>query len=224
MPTRKFKATPTQPLLPGATERYLNYQQRQQSPNPLFNLWLKFKSRYLERWILLIQSILFLGTGFAVVYVLVIGLYDGPAKRELYSWLAKSPLGPPIQRISQLGEQLTHGSKDIVLRDNMERVRLMVETFPADGHKVYPQNLEQLYQDAKTDNYWNLHKNPLTGSHSKAGIIADYGNYLYSGKKENFAGMVLYERISQSHYRIYGCDNDGKIIQKDGKSFYLSNI
>jgi len=224
MSTQKFKAKRTEPLQPGATERYLNYQQNQFGHNPLIQHWNGFKSRYLNRWILIVQSILFLCIGFATVYVLTLVFYNGPEYVRFNQWLQKSPLAAPIQRVKSLGEQLTQGSKDIVLRDNMERLRLMLETFPTGDKKVYPINLQQLQEDAQTDNYWNLHKNPLTGSHSVQGIIADYSAYTYSNQKENFAEMVLYESVSKSVYRIYGCDKTGKIIQKSGKDFYLSNL
>lgn len=224
MPTRKLKAKFTRPLLPGATERYLNYQRLHDSQHPLIRRWLQFKNRHLSRWSLLIQALFSLLIGMIVVYLLAFTLYDGPVMQTLNDWLQKSPLAGPIQRINQLGEQLTQGSKDIVLRDNMERVRLMVETFPTGEQKIYPQNLEQLYQDATTDNYWNLYKNPLTGARHPASVIADYSDYLYSGNKQKFAGMVLYESVSRSVYRIYGCDKEGKIIQKNGRHFYLSNL
>lgn len=136
----------------------------------------------------------------------------------------KTPLPDYISRLQALAALTTRNAEYAVLRDNMERLRLMVELYPVEGGH-YPRNIQALYSHAAERDFWILSRNPLTqvfNVHEQ--IVADYSDWKLSTERERFKGMVLYEPISTYGYRIYACNAQGELVQDNQGVFSLSNL
>jgi len=136
----------------------------------------------------------------------------------------KSPLPDYLTKLKTLAALTTQNAEYTVLRDNMERLRLMLEAYPVEG-SGYPGSIDELYAHASERDFWILYTNPLTRSFGqREGIVADYNAYLYSADRSSYKGMVLYEPIGVYAYRIYACDQDGELVENKDGVFTLSNL
>jgi hypothetical protein len=116
-------------------------------------------------------------------------------------------------------ENFIFKGKRKTVEENMETLQMLINTYGID-HQIdfsshYPKNLIELYNEAKKFKYWEQLKNPYT---LKTGIgingaLMDYENYKKI-KKFNCQGLVLYEVIGETKFRIYGCDLKGNLLKK----------
>lgn len=177
-----------------------------------------------------LRPILALSTLMAGVSLVFLGFYIQnnpqvlkPAERTL----TELGIQGYVNKVQKLGSLVTRNAELTIVRDNMERTRLMLEAYPVEGGHVYPLNVDMLYNQAISKGFWNLSRNPLTGSYkSYHDMLANYQDYEFSGDKLAFRGKVLYLPAGHqpSTYRLYVCDNEGKIIHnKAGEPFYLTN-
>ncbi len=162
-----------------------------------------------------------LALGFGLIYWAIGLSSDGPMRHQTMAWVKRFSLDSPVYQIKALGRLIQQNAEYTVLIDAMERTRLMVEAYPVEG-KTYPANLEQLYQKAKAQGYWTLHRNPFTKARQREGIIRDYSDYAYATDKTDFAGMILYQAMGAYDYRIYGCDEKGELLKQDNAIIFLS--
>ncbi|PKL75870.1 MAG: hypothetical protein CVV27_13165 [Candidatus Melainabacteria bacterium HGW-Melainabacteria-1] len=163
--------------------------------------------------------------GICLVILLVQIQQQPQLLQPLQRMLVRTGLDVPLAKFAQLASLTTRSAEAAVVRDNMERLRLMLEAFPVEGGHEYPLNVEFLYAQANHKGFWNLSRNPLTGARSFQGIVSDYATYQQAYEPSNFAGQVLYEPLGHppSAYRIYACDKDGKLFQTKAGVFFLSN-
>ena len=114
-----------------------------------------------------------------------------------------------------------------MVRDNMERMRLMLEAFHVEGGSGgdFPMTVDILYQDASSKGFWNLTRNPITHALTYPNIVGNYSDYELAYDKAWFAGMILYELLEKpaGTYRIYACDKEGILLEVRGQPFYISN-
>ena len=132
---------------------------------------------------------------------------------------------------------------------NMHSLQTMVEIYAANHDGNYPANLNLLEAAARNEHYWRDLKNPYTlasgygksyqslahwkniAVHEALQVQYRWGLRLrargYSKIKVRSSkqpGLVLYEYLSPSHYRIYGVRKGKQLIQDRGKVFFLSNV
>ncbi|MGV3526862.1 MAG: hypothetical protein ACO1RX_21775 [Candidatus Sericytochromatia bacterium] len=166
--------------------------------------------------------------GFSLV--LLFGqLQRGPLDADVVWGYAQTGLqaagaGPYLEKFKKLAALTTRNARYTVLRDNMERTRLMLEAYKVEGGNVYPQSIAYLHAQATSRGYWNLYHNPLSGEKaSYQRLIADYRDYQINYDHSTFAGMVLYEAIGNpaSEYRLYACDDKGELVNGAGGTFTL---
>lgn len=129
------------------------------------------------------------------------------------------------KKLDQLASLSTRNAELTVLRDNMERTRLMLEAYQVEGGHMYPMSVDLLYSQASSKGFWNLARNPLTGALSYRGLLANYSEYQQAFERSVYAGMVLYEPIGHPplSYRLYACDRQGKLLETQAGVFMLSN-
>lgn len=128
------------------------------------------------------------------------------------------------------------------VKGNMHALQTMAETyFEVNG--VFPTSVRTLERHAKTYQppYWKNFSNPLTGRQSGEGDSwGDYRHYqalfenqhqpvmgltLNFGQRDRSAwrGMVLYQQVSPTNYRIYGTRYYGELITERGQVFELNH-
>lgn len=210
----------TKPLTPYVTHQLDIYKTPYQPQGiKAYSLSLRrfFKQRIRQPLVALIG----LGLGFGLIYWAIGVSSDGPMRHQTLSWIKRFSLDSPVYQIKALGRLIQQNAEYTVLLDAMERTRLMVEAYPVEGG-AYPANLEQLYQKAKTQGYWALHRNPFTKARQREGIIRDYADYSYATDKTDFAGIILYQAMGSYDYRIYGCDEKGELLKQDNEIIFLS--
>jgi len=118
----------------------------------------------------------------------------------------------------------------------MHTMQTIVETYAVDWGGVYADNFETLYKEANIQGkaYWKDFVNPFNPSEKNN--VLDYEIYLISSDKSKFKGTILYYVDSNFrkstydntygnyiNYRIYGLQNEGNLLNENGKIFYLSN-
>lgn len=210
----------TEPLNPYVTRQLEIYRTPQQSTG-IIALWLLiqrfFKRRIQQPLIALIGLLL----GFGFIYWAIGMSSDGPIRQKSLAWAKRFSLDSPIHQVQALGRMIQQNAEYTVLIDAMERTRLMVEAYPVEGRN-YPDNLDQLYERAKAEGYWALHRNPFTKSRQREGIIRDYSDYGFATDKVDFAGMILYQQMGAYDYRIYGCDEKGELLKQGDEILFLS--
>ena len=165
--------------------------------------------------------------GFSVVYI-VVTLRDDPKARRVFeqrvveqakAWNLDT-YGKKLKKLSQL---TTRNAKYTVLRNNMERLRLMLEAYPVEG-MGYPPDVATLYNHARAGKYWKLYKNPISGATEPyTAIISNYSYYEYAWEHRPFKGTVLYQREGPG-YRIYVCDEEGELVTNLNGIFSVSNL
>lgn len=173
-----------------------------------------------------VMSLAFLCLCFCLVYFYFMLRDDVRARTQLQhraqALLQNWHLESYPDKIKKMGQITTRNAKYTVLRDNMERLRLMLETYPTEN-KDYPPNIDALYQQASNAEYWLLTRNPLTGAtDSYHHIVADYRDYEFSWQHAKYKGMVLY-RPEGRGYHIYACDEKGKLVENLSGVFTISN-
>jgi hypothetical protein len=166
-------------------------------------------------------ALLGLCLGFALVYWMINLQSDGPIRQQTLKLVRQYSLDGPVKQIEKLGRMVQENAEYAVLMDGMERTRVMLEAYPVEGGG-YPSHLDELYERAKLEGYWALTKNPFTKSRSREGIIRDFSDYNTSTEQSDFAGIILYEPMGKYNYRIYACDEKGRLIQKNKTTFSLS--
>lgn len=174
-----------------------------------------------------VMTLAIIALGFSCFYFYITLRDDAGARRNAKNKIQKQMsawnLESYPQKLKRLAGITTHNAKFTVLRDNMERLRLMLETYPVEN-KGYPQDIETLYAQASTNNYWNLYRNPITGdTEPYTAIVANYSDYEYAWEYERFKGKILYQADSAS-YRIYACDENGKLIEGLNGVLSISNL
>ena len=110
---------------------------------------------------------------------------------------------PALEAFEKLAAGVARNSRYTVLADNMQRMRMMLETYPVTaGH--YPPDVDTLYQDAVRDNYWWGFRNPFDRGliHNYREWMADYRLYQRFSDKRSYRGKVLYEPLPAGGYRI----------------------
>lgn len=128
------------------------------------------------------------------------------------------------KKIKKLGKKTTHSANIAQLRDNMERVRIMVEAYQVEGGNEYPPDALSLHKAAQEQGYWSLKRNPFRGYTRDANILlGDYDRFQRSWAPSSYRGMVLYQRLSPSQYRIFGCNEEGNLLSGPEGVFYLGN-
>lgn len=111
------------------------------------------------------------------------------------------------------------------VQENMYTLQMMVETYAVDWGGVYPENLAVLYFQATQakNTYWKQIINPIN---QKEGIGFE-GSMLDVEffKMGQLPGLVVYIPGGSPivHYWIYGTDETGNILQKNGQDMVLSN-
>lgn len=144
--------------------------------------------------------------------------------RKAQFYYLKTPVPDYLSRMQALAALTTRNAEYAVLRDNMERLRLMVETYPTEGGG-YPRSITDLYSFATANDLWILSSNPLTRVFDdNSQIVADYSSWRMSSDRSRFKGMVLYEPVSTYGYRIYACNEAGELVQGKAGVFSLSNL
>lgn len=144
--------------------------------------------------------------------------------RKAQFYYLKTPVPDYLSRIQTLAALTTRNAEYAVLRDNMERLRLMVETYPTEGG-TYPRSITDLHSFATDRELWILSRNPLTNVFDDSSqIVADYSSWQMSSDRSRFKGMVLYEPVSTYGYRIYACNEAGELVQGKAGVFSLSNL
>lgn len=165
--------------------------------------------------------------GFSLFYI-YITLRDNPKARRtaqyhIHEQSKNWHVNTFVDKVKQLAQLTTRNAKYTVLRDNMERLRLMLELYPVE-EDGYPPDIATLYESAKTGKYWNLYKNPLSGAvEPYTAIVADYSDYEYAWERKKFKGTVLYQREGPG-YRIYVCDEEGQLATNINGTFSISNM
>ncbi|MBF2053527.1 MAG: hypothetical protein IGS03_08690 [Candidatus Sericytochromatia bacterium] len=145
------------------------------------------------------------------------------ARRAQFYYI-KTPVPDYLSRLQILAGLTTRNAEYAVLRDNMERLRLMVETYPTAGG-TYPRSIAALHSFAIANDLWILSRNPLTYVFDDSSqIVADYSSWQLSADRSRFKGMVLYEPVSTYGYRIYACNEAGELVQGKTGVFSLSNL
>lgn len=119
------------------------------------------------------------------------------------------------------------------VKANMHTLQTLVETYGVDWGGGYPSNMKSLKQEAVVvgREYWKEFTNPFSGVSGSGKSYMDYRTYkFYTIPQRSLAGMVLYQPLPPDpkskeivNYRIWGCDENGKLIQDKGQDFYLSN-
>jgi hypothetical protein len=113
------------------------------------------------------------------------------------------------------------------LKANMHTFQTIVETYAVDWGGVYPDNVKMLKTEAIVPGreYWKNFQNPYTGKTGEGqdGSYMDYKTFQNLGSQKALAGLVLYEQTSTTSYNIRGTDANGKILQKNGQDFILTN-
>lgn len=116
-----------------------------------------------------------------------------------------------------------------VLKQNMHELQKMVEIYGVDWGGGYPPNLETLKHEAinSLNPYWEDLINPFTSNKGIgiSGVMVDYSKYKeVKDKGSQLSGLLIYEPVLSDkkiidYYRIWACDENGKIID----DFVLSN-
>lgn len=134
------------------------------------------------------------------------------------------------------------------VKANMHTLQTIAETYAADHHGRYPQNVEEMKTQAVKGDYWKEFTNPFTGRSGQAASYQnfsslqyrlptaltarptpDYTDYLgirifrFPVPADKDAGQVLYQRESLTKYFVYGLDKSGSLILDKGHAFTLSN-
>lgn len=145
-------------------------------------------------------------------------------ERTAQFYYLKTPVPDYLSRMQALAALTTRNAEYAVLRDNMERLRLMVETYLTEGG-TYPRSIAALHSFASANDLWILSRNPLTHVfNDNSQIVADYSSWKLSTDRSHFKGMVLYEPVSTYGYRIYACNEAGELVQGKAGVFSLSNL
>lgn len=202
------------------------------------------QSRWLSAVLLLFRYLLFsldrflrpvlaLATLLAGFSLVMLGFYAQsrpqlikPAEEALYKMSAQLGVQAYVNKVQKLGGLVTRNAELTMVRDNLERTRLMLEAYPVEGGHVYPMTVDMLYNQASSKGFWSLSRNPLSGAYSSyRDILANYSDYEISTDKLAFRGKVLYlpNGHPPSTYRLYACDKEGKLIQTQAGAFYLTN-
>lgn len=145
----------------------------------------------------------------------------------------KEVLGDQSQAMLKMIETNQQKAKISSVKANMHTIQTMVETYAVDWGGTYAPNMAALQKEAKKQgmSYWKDFTNPFTGKTGVAqnGSVIDYSLYKNAKSPKDFAGLVLYEPLMEPKqkqivgYKIYGCDQDGKLIMTQGQTFYLTN-
>lgn len=136
-------------------------------------------------------------------------------------------LGKWSSLINETSSQFTSAqerAKTSSVKANMHTLQTIVETYAVDFGGVYAPNIEELKKEAQKSGfaYWKEFQNPFNPD----GISYQNFNQFAAGPES--AGRVFYEPIADengsiTHYKIYGADSKGQLIQDKGETFYLSN-
>lgn len=117
-----------------------------------------------------------------------------------------------------------------------------------DHNGTYPRSAELLKNEAVEQNEWKPFKTPYTHTYGYGLSFEDMSKWkkselhkrqsagyfwglrvrwqeteLADKTKPVTPGLVLYEYIKPTHYRIYGLDGKGSVIKDRDRKFYLSN-
>lgn len=139
-------------------------------------------------------------------------------------------------------------SKRSSVKANMHTLQNALEKYAIDFGGIYPKNLRDLEKSARAQGYWEDFQNPYT---HQRGYQLSWGSFTHWKRTTGYnpqvkpslfglrirspqrealqpqikaqAGMVLYESVSPTHYRIYATDDDGRLITDRHKLFVLSN-
>lgn len=189
--------------------------------------WGRFFLYYLERFLRPVMALAALILGFCLV-ILLSQLYHSPEKYiPSENQIAKWGLDAYVAQFRKFSGIVTQNAELTMVRDNMERMRLMLDAFHVEGGAggAYPLSVDILYQHANSKGFWNLTRNPITKALSYPNIVGNYSDYELSYDKSRFSGMILYELLEKpvGTYRIYACDKKGKLLEVRGRPFYISN-
>ena len=130
----------------------------------------------------------------------------------------------------------------------MHTLQAALEAYALDHDGIYPESAELLKNEAVKKNYWRHFKNPYINKHGYGVSFVDMKewqkNKRYERENSGYfwglrvrwtdsdvsektqyvtSGIVLYDYIQPTLYRIYGVDGSGVIIKDRGEAFYLTN-
>ncbi len=116
-------------------------------------------------------------------------------------------------------------SVDEQVNTNMHTVQALVETFAVNNEDIYPSTVAELIAAGRKEGYWRDVVDPQsTELVDAAEILLDYSQYQPGPE---MASKVFYEpMISDGEvlsYRIYGTDENGELLIKDGEPYNLNN-
>ncbi len=104
------------------------------------------------------------------------------------------------------------------IETNARTLRIMLENYKVD-QSVYPEDLRTLGREATLRGYNKTLTNPI----SQTGGLVENGAWavMYTGPTGP-AGMVTYNPVADKYY-IFGYDAEGKLHQKAGEVFQMTN-
>ncbi|MEZ0367565.1 MAG: DUF3352 domain-containing protein, partial [Candidatus Sericytochromatia bacterium] len=108
------------------------------------------------------------------------------------------------------------------LRENMQKVQTMVETYAVDHGGIYPADIAELRQAATEQEYWLDLSNPFA---EDGEALMDYSSF----KPGEFgSGRVLYEPVKDQEgqitsYRLMASDADSELLSDEGEPVVISN-
>ncbi len=127
-------------------------------------------------------------------------------------------------------EESIERAKISSVKANMHTYQTMLETYAVDWGGTYPQNVTELIEEAKEQNYYREVKNPYSGLPGVEGSIKD--GLAEAGCEDGMTyyqtpATVTLEEDSNSKYPTYelsGCAADQQPITDHGHPFILSNF
>ena len=140
-----------------------------------------------------------------------------------------------FMKIPMVGFIPSHDKAKIAsVKANMHQIQTMLETYAVDHQGFYPNNLPELYREAKIKKYWNDFNNPFSGSKEMdqawmSSVQLKPINQK-TGLTENVvAGAIIYDPIKDkgkiTGYYVYGASKTENIlILEISKVYYLSNF
>lgn len=175
--------------------------------------------------------------------------YDAKLTEGIFNWMLDAvgsviyEFKDPAQEIFALsinGKAYTNSFNEKII-NNMHTIQTITATYSVDHSGLYPNSAETLVQEAKSKGYWGNPKNPFADYETISATlppVISYDDYIQAKStlnlkgtvlenQGNLKGIVVYQPISNTLYKIYGVDIFGELIKINNKTtssvYYLSN-